>query len=66
MKVGDLVRETEQDDEFVMFPGEFGVIVESADDVMKMPGCRRFWWVQFGIHSMSFIDEDLEVINENR
>ena len=61
MKIGDLVREAETDEEWQFVGDQVGVIVSSADDEMKMPGCGRFWNVLFGAGIMSFIDDDLEL-----
>jgi len=63
MRIGTLVTEAEIDPTWIMFPGETGVIIASADEEMKMPGCGRFWTVQFGGEDMVFLDEDLVVVS---
>lgn len=65
MRVGDLVRETETDPEWVLYGGTLGLILRSADEDMGLPGMvpTRTWWVTWGngdTHMMSI--DDIEVV----
>jgi hypothetical protein len=62
MKIGILVREAEIDPNWQMYPGVTGEIVASADELMRLPGCGRFWTVRFDGEDMIFLDEDLVIV----
>ena len=69
MKVGDLVRETEADPEWVLYGGTLGLILRSADVDMGLPDMKdtHHWWVAWGngnTHMMSI--NDIEVVNASR
>ena len=69
MKVGDLVRETEADPEWVLYGGTRGLILRAADVDMGLPDMKdtHHWWVAWGngnTHMMSI--NDIEVVNASR
>jgi len=65
MKVGDLVRETETDPDWILYSGTLGLILRSADEDMGLSGVvgTHHWWVSWGcgeIHMMNI--DDIEVV----
>ncbi len=66
MKVGDLVRETETDSDWILYAGTLGLILRSADTDMGLRDdgvSTLHWWVTWGsgdTHMMSI--NDIEVV----
>jgi len=66
MKVGDLVREAETDQDWILYPGEVGVIVHAANEALGLHlECTRYWEVMWTDGRQVVLDDDLEVINES-
>ena len=67
MKVGDLVRQIKQNYDWILHPGKIGMIVRAANDALGLHLERnRYWEIMWADGLQVVLDEDLEVINENR
>jgi hypothetical protein len=60
--IGNVVRESEQDADWQMYPGETGVVLRRADEEMDLPGCGRFWMVRWSDGEFVMLDTELEVV----
>ena len=67
MKVGDVVRESEVDPEWILYPGCLGIIISDANRSMGMSDSDHvyYWLVAFGCYELSIMNHlDIEVVYE--
>jgi hypothetical protein len=66
MMIGSLVREIETDPEWILHPGEVGVIIRPADEDMglniKPEMISRHWEILWSDGLEIVLDTDLEVV----
>ena len=60
--IGNVVRESEQNPDWQIYPGETGVVVRRADEEMDLPGCGRCWMVRWSDGEFVMLDTELEVV----
>ena len=60
--IGNVVRESEQNPDWQIYPGETGVVLRRADKEMALPGCGRFWMVRWSDGEFVMLDTELEVV----
>ena len=60
--IGNVVRESEQNPDWQIYPGETGVVVRRADDEMDLAGCGRVWMVRWSDGEFVMLDTELEVV----
>jgi hypothetical protein len=67
MKVGNLVRQTKQDYDWILHPGKIGMIVRAANDALGLHLERtRYWEIMWPDGLQVVLDDDLEVVDESR
>jgi len=70
VRVGELVRESESDPEWVLYDGTLGLILRSADEDMGLENVVDtpfYWWVSWGNGATDMMSvNDIEVVNASR